>query len=132
MNFKKSRKIQAKIDMTPMVDVVFLLVVFFMVSTTFIMNPGLKIDLPKSKTADAQPQKDLILTIKPDGQIYLNRTKVTLKQLPRLLAQKVKAENKDMIIIKGDKYIKYQQLINVMDAARSVGITKINLATEKK
>lgn len=132
MNFRKPMRISARIDMTPMVDIVFLLVIFFMVTTTFILNPSLKIELPESKTADAQPAKDIIITIGADGTIWLNKDKVSLDSLPEKLKARLEQDNKDMIVIKGDKEIKYQVLIGVMDAARSVGINKINLATDKK
>jgi biopolymer transport protein ExbD len=132
MEFKKYSKLRASPDLTSAVDIVFLLVSFFLVTTTFIMNPGLRINLPVSKTADATPQKDIVITVLPDDRLYINDKPVSLKNLPDALKRKLAEENKDMIIIKGDKVIPYQQLISVMDAARSVGVSKINLSTEKR
>lgn len=132
MQFKRFSKLKYSIDITSAVDIVFLLVIFFMVSSTFIMNPGMKIELPKSKTADARPGKDIIISIREDEKIFVNSDLVSLDNLSEVLRRRVSEENKDMVIIKGHKTIRYQTLISVMDACRSIGITKINLSTEKE
>jgi biopolymer transport protein ExbD len=125
-------KLKSAVDITSAVDIVFLLVIFFMVSSTFIMNPGMKIDLPKSKTADARPGKDIVITVKPNDSIFVNSDPVRIDSLAEVLRRRVREENKDMVIIRGDRTIPYQTLIAVMDACRSIGITRINLSTEKE
>lgn len=132
MDFRRHLKVKSSVELTSAVDVVFLLVIFFMVSSTFIMNPGMKIDLPRSKTADARPGRDIVITVRGNDAIFVNADPVRLEALPDVLRRRLQEENKDMVVIRGDRTISYQTLISVMDACRSVGITRINLSTERE
>ena len=132
MNLIRNHKLRSSFDITPLVDMVFLLIIYFMVSTTFILHPGLKINLPSAKTSDAQPEKDIIITITPDSRIFVNQKEISLNSLSDEIRRKIKETNKDMVIIKGDKTIKYDLLISVMDEARIAGVNKINLSTIRK
>ena len=132
MNIRRHLKISSRIELTSAVDIIFLLVIFFMVSSTFIKELGIKVDLPSSKTADAQPTKDIVISVTRTGAIYINKQAVSLDDLPAVLARKLEEENRDMVVIKADRETSVQLLLNVMDAARGVGITRINISTDKE
>lgn len=132
MRLKSRLNIKSTLDLTPMIDIVFLLVIFFMVSTVFILNPGLKINLPEAQSSDAQPEKDIVISITRSGTVFLNENVVDIKEITSRVRSIAEDSNKDMVIIKGDGDIKYELLIKVMDKVRMAGINKINLATKKK
>jgi len=118
--------------MTPMIDIVFLLIIFFMVSSTLVKTRGIKVKVPKSVNADAESQDLIIISIKKNGTIYLNDKRTTIAKLGRELKKATIALKQDVVIIKGDKSIPYLDMIRVIDAAKMAGVEKISLATARK
>ncbi len=115
--------------MTPMIDVVFLLIIFFMVSSTFIKNKGIKISLPKSKTSQSHSDNKIVISIKQTGAIYLNDQEVISENLSEVLLNEKLKKGNDVVIIKGDKQVPYEKMIEIMDVAKKVGLERIILAT---
>ncbi|MEW6088898.1 MAG: biopolymer transporter ExbD [bacterium] len=128
---RKKRKIDAQLNVTPLVDVVLQLVLFFMVSTTFIIQTGIKITLPTTSVKEIQPIRDLVISINKNGVIYLNRDLVTLNNLPEKL-KKIGNLHEKLLIIKADKKVFHGTVVNVMDIAKSNGLNRIVIATERK
>lgn len=128
---KSKLTIKTGIELAAMVDIVFLLVTYFLINATLARNPAIKIELPKSISAETELQKRTVIHIDAKNQIYLNDKKVTLKNLPALLKATVKNKEKDYVIIKGDKNSSYQTVISVMDHVSKAGIVHFNLATDK-
>lgn len=128
---RKKRRIKAELNITPLVDVVLQLVLFFMVSTTFIMQTGIKITLPKTTVIEIQPVRDLIVSISKNGIIYLNSDRVTLKKFSERLS-KIGKLNEKMLIIKADKKVFHGTVVNIMDIAKSNGLNRIVIATERR
>ena len=85
MRFKKRLKANVRIDMTPMIDAVFLLLIFFMITSSIIKDPSININMPKAASSESQPDKDLVVTLSKDGALYLNETKILKKNLYRTL-----------------------------------------------
>ncbi|MGL5721489.1 MAG: ExbD/TolR family protein [Brevinema sp.] len=133
--FKKYRpteRIQAYISMTPMIDVVFLLLIFFMVTSTYIQTSSLNVDLPKAQTSDTSDQQNNTLVIYQNGSIEWNGSSVQWDELA-LLFRNLKAENPNAsIVIQGDQDVPYQSVVQAMDAARVSGIERLSLATVVK
>lgn len=128
---RKKRRIDAQLNVTPLVDVVLQLVLFFMVSTTFIVQSGIKITLPTTTIKEVQPIRDLVVSINKDGAIYLNRNPVTINTLPNEL-KKIGNLQEKLLIIKADKKVYHGLVVNVMDIAKTNGLNKIVIATERK
>ena len=128
---RKKRRIKAELNITPLVDVVLQLVLFFMVSTTFVMQTGIKITLPKTTVIEIQPVRDLIVSISKNGIIYLNSDRVTLKKFSERLS-KIGKLNEKMLIIKADKKVFHGTVVNIMDIAKSNGLNRIVIATERR
>lgn len=120
------------IDMTPMIDCVFQLLIFFMVTTVFAVQSGLKVDLPQAATSDAPPKKDLIITISEKGEMDLNGTPVTLDNLEKQLRIQKDIYGSKVLIIKADKKTMHGIVVDVMDAAKIVGIDQLAIATDKE
>jgi len=129
---KKSQLAEIAMDMTPMIDCVFQLLIFFMVTTVFAVQSGLKVDLPQASTSDAPPEKDLNITISEKGEMDLNGTPVTLDILEEQLRIQKDIFGSKVLIIKADKKAMHGIVVDVMDAAKIVGIDQLAIATDKE
>lgn len=124
-------KFRGSLELTPLVDVVLQLIIFFMLSSTFMVQPGIRVELPESKTTRAQEKHELTITIAADNRVYVNELHVLWSELPTVLANKVKELEKDqLLLIKCDRVVEYGQLVRVLDIAHGAGITRYGLATK--
>jgi biopolymer transport protein ExbD len=129
MRFRRRLSPEAKVDLIPMIDVVFQLVVFFMVTSTFMLTPGISLVLPTSTTAEPVIMSELVVTVVSPDEIYINRDKYGLRTFEQALTD-ISALTKDEIesvIIEGDEMITYELMITVLDLLRKRGFTGINL-----
>ena len=131
MKIKSKLNIKSGIELSSMVDIIFLLVTYFLINSTLVKNPAIKIELPKSTQAKSKIQKNLIIFVAKNNKYYLNDQLIELKKLPAELTKRIKDKEKDHIIIKGDKDANYQSIIKVMDYVHKAGITRFNLATKR-
>jgi biopolymer transport protein ExbD len=113
------------INMTPMLDIVFILLIFFIVTSTFTQNTGIVVDRPDAKTANITEQHPLIVTISAQDEIWFNQKPVTLNTLQSILRSHQPDEG---IIIVVDKETNSGLLIKVMDEIRQTGMTNIAIA----
>lgn len=130
MQFKRQPLEPADVNITPLIDVVFLLLIFFMVSTTF-PNQQISLNLPTASTAepqrDPQPQVS-VLSLFADGRILFNEQEQTsLKALEAELAQQPALE---ALLIQAESTTEHQQLVSALDLARRLGVEKVRLATQ--
>jgi len=136
MNFRVTQEEEPQLNLTPLIDVVFLLLIFFMVSTTFDKQAELSIDLPE---ADSQPVKvsktfNIEISIDGQGHYFVNQRRLKEDSLETLKKAIVltKADNKNIrVIISSDKSTPYQSFITAMDAAKQLGLEHVNLATKQ-
>jgi biopolymer transport protein ExbD len=130
MQFRKRKARSMLIDITPLIDVIFLLLIFFMISTTFITAPGIHVNLP---TATSQPkpekQKPLEITITEKNQFFLDGRAVGIPDLRDALATAPGKTEETALIIKADGKVHHQVVVEVMDAAKQAGIHKLSIAT---
>ena len=131
--FESKLKDQIDIKILPMIDVVFFLLVFFMLFTTFKTTPsGLEINLPQAKSVEQQQEdKTVKINIASNGKIFMNSKLVTTSELEENIANSVNESTETVFIIKADETVKYQQVINVMDLVRQAGGYRLTLAANK-
>jgi biopolymer transport protein ExbD len=137
MQFKKASRLDPRMDITPLIDVVLLLVIFFMLTTTFIGAPAIKVNLPTSSAKEiSKEQKEVKVTVTKDGKLYVDRATggsgdpISLKELEKLL-NKVARENRDtMVIIRADENTTHGNVVSVMDVAKNSGLNKLAIATK--
>ena len=130
MKFKRAKRTEDPPDITPMIDVVFLLLIFFMLSTTFIVKPGLNISLPKSSAEEIRKQKEEVeVSISSSGDYYLGKDKITLETLKETFINAAKTSMESVVVINADEKASHGSVVAVMDIAKEAGITKLAVAT---
>ena len=128
-NQKQPEKMEPQ--MAPMIDVVFQLLIFFMVTAVFAVTPGLDIKLPEAEEAQAPEKENLFIVVDQDGNMKLNHQTVTFANLKDKLQEKRQLlDNTTMIIIQGDERATHGQIVQIMDIARQVGVVDQIIATE--
>lgn len=134
MNFRPDRKEDnVEINLTPLIDVVFLLLIFFMVSTTFDRHAKLKVQLPEASAKMEQKQEDpIVLSIDANGKYYINDRQVVNTQLDTLKKALLKSvgDKKDVaLVLRADAKTPHQSVVRAMDAASQLGLTRLSIAT---
>ena len=130
MKFKRLLKIEkGLIDLTPMVNVFFLLFIFFLFTSSFIFQPGIKVSLPKAVTSEVMRLDNVTITVTRDDKIYLEDKEITREELvPRL---KILAKEKMGLLIKADSRAPLGRIVEIWDACRTEGVSQINIATNQ-
>lgn len=135
MKFKRQVRHETEINLTPMLDVVFLLLIFFMVSTTFTKESHLTIDLPEASTnAKATEQESLEILISSTGEYSINNKKLINQQfntLKRGLEKAMDGRSKLPTIITADAKAPHESVVKVMDAAGQLGIVNVRITTRQ-
>ncbi len=131
MRFRKEEEENFSLEMTPMIDVVFLLLIFFMVSTVFVdFNRQMDLALPTSKSSSVdETPKSLEIEMTTDKQIFFDGKKVTLANLENMLGRSAQDQNKTAII-KADKNLPYGDVIKLMGILQSAGVLDISVAVK--
>lgn len=119
-------------DMTPLIDCVFLLLIFFMVTTVFLQTKGLEVDMPADSQAEEEKKKDINVAIDQYGKIQIGGQDVVREALKDKLKQAVEEANNDNIIIQADGECAQKDVVYVVDSARQVGIEGIAFVQEKE
>jgi len=129
LKFKRHLKLdEDRLDVTPLIDVVFLLLIFFMLTSTFVLQPGIKVKLPRAITSEALREKNLVIVITAGGKIYLDNEIISLDELSAGLEKAARDER--AVLIKADQKISLGRVVEVWDLCRDVGITQVSIATE--
>jgi len=134
MQFRKKsvthEKVMVALNMTPLIDCVLQLLIFFMLTSSFVLQTGIAVDLPKARTPKLQEEQDIVITITRDNETYLNDQAVPLAQLPVALLEKLTKSEQKMVLIKPDKRVETGKLVEIMGIAKSVGVESLGIATD--
>lgn len=131
MRFAVGRRPDPVVDVTPMIDIVFQLVLFFMVSTTFVTSPGIQVDLPRSSAQTVlSDDKDIQVWVTADGAVYVNEQPVTVAELRRTFLDAARSNPNTMVVIKADGGVSHSRVVAVMDQAQAQGLTRLAIATD--
>lgn len=133
MKFKRNTKISHnfhQINIAPLVDVIFQLLIFFMLSSSFVFQSGINVQLPKAVTSEVIREENLIITITRENVMYINNVIGTMTMLKEELS---KNENRDrLILIKADRRSSLGRIIDIWDMCRELGVERINIATNQE
>ena len=131
--FKPTHKKKTSINIIPMIDVIFFLLVFFMLFTSFRSNPyGMEMQLPKAVTVTEQKQENFVVNITKDGEFFYQDENLPIAKISELAQEKYQNNNNLVVIINADSETRYSDIVTVMDSVRQVGIFNLALAAEKK
>lgn len=131
MNLRGNKKSSdLLIDLTPMIDVVFLMLIFFMVSTSFTANNSLKLDLPQSKAQAAnKDKKQVVVSINADGRLFVQDESIEDGDLRRRILNVSKGDPNMRVVLRADAEAKHKRVVYVLDTVRELGMGKVGIAT---
>ncbi|MDA0149958.1 MULTISPECIES: ExbD/TolR family protein [Vibrio] len=121
---------QANVDMTPLIDVVFILLIFFILSASFQQQNQIKVERPNSQVTDAISSVSVMVTIDDQGQVWLDNQNVEVSMLTARVKQKASQANNVSVVIDVDKSVDSGRLIQVIDKVRIAGVNNVAVATE--
>lgn len=132
---RKIRKQEVTINLTPLIDVVFLLLIFFMVTTSFTRETQIQLELPKADVEKMQSDPEIMeISIDKEGRMFLNGKSLVNSQIETLknVMTPILANNKDIpVVISADANTPYQSVVTAMDATSQLGITNLKMATQR-
>jgi len=132
MDFEGRARIHSHLDIAPLIDIVFLLLVFFMLTSTFIVPEAIELELPESNSANVTDIRPIIVSMDKKAQLSLNGERIELKQLRIAIELLLKETPTSAITLKTDAHTEVQQLLKVMDEIRLAGGSNVALATTQK
>ena len=129
MRRKRIRE-ESNLDLTPMLDIVFIMLIFFIVTTSFIKESGIEVNRPNAETAERDQKGNILVAISENNEIFIDRRKVDLRAIrPNII--RLKAENPEgSVIIQADKASQTGLLVEAMDQIRLAGVQEISIAAE--
>jgi biopolymer transport protein ExbD len=128
--FRRRGEEDAGIDMTPMLDIVFIMLIFFIVTTSFVKESGVEINRPSAATASKKERANIMIGITETGDIWIQKRRIDLRSV-RANIEKLHAENPEgSVVIQADKGAKTGTLIQVMDQVRLAGVSNVSIAAK--
>ena len=122
---------EATIDMTPMLDVVFIMLIFFIVTASFVKEAGIDVNRPDAATAVKKDRANILVAISDKGEIWINKRRIDERAVQANI-ERLHAENpQGTVVIQADKKATTETLIKVMDAARSAGVFDVSIAAQE-
>jgi biopolymer transport protein ExbD len=118
--------------LTPLIDMVFLTLIFFMLNATLSLNPAIRVDLPEAYTAQAVLQEEIVVTVSREGTVYVGKNQVTPERLSTELKKEMARLNSRRLLLQADQNLPYRRLVEIMDLARLAGIETVALVTASK
>ena len=125
MQFRTKRYIKPLINIASLVDVLFLLLIFFMVTSAFVEQPNIKLELPSTRHSEVSKIENMVLTIARDGKLFIQDRPVDKKNLEKELRRVILDTGDDVLVLKADKFVPYGVVIDIMDAVKGAGFKKI-------
>ncbi len=131
MKLLVKEKKRLSVNLTPLIDVLFILIIFFAVSSTFLEQPGIELDLPKAKSSEGHTTQKVIIYVDKDKHIFLNDNIVSMNNLIDEVKKLADIRKDKSIVIKADAAVPHGIIISIMDLLREQGIYKIVISTVK-
>ena len=129
----RKKRVRYKIEspLTPLIDIVFMLLIYFMLTTNFMVDEGIKIKLPQAKAAAPQTQQEITVYVDREGCTYLENKLIPQDQLFKRLKEMIAGQQDRLVVVKADRSVILNKAVKVMDLAKAAGAARLCLATEK-
>ncbi|MBT3355324.1 MAG: biopolymer transporter ExbD [Candidatus Scalindua sp.] len=125
MQFRIKRYIKPVINIASLVDVLFLLLIFFMVTSAFVEQPNIKLELPATRHSEVSRVERTVLTLSRDGQLFLKEKPVDKQNLEKELRRLMLDTGDEVLVLKADKMVPYGDVVDIMDYAKGAGFKKV-------
>ena len=130
VEFERRKKIRAHLDIAPLIDIVFLLLIFFMLTAHFVVVPGIEITLPAAETALPYEEEDIVIFITRDNIIYFNNQQICIDKLKAALIERLEVSQEKIVILRADERIDLGLAVQVMDIARQAEAEGLVISTK--
>lgn len=132
MKFESESKLLTAFNYSSLTDIVMLLLIFFLLTSQFVITTGVQVKLPKSETSETVNENQFIVTITKTNDIYFGSDRISLGELAEKILKTPEQHREKNLVIKADKEVPIEILIKVIDIAKSTGVNKFTIATEKE
>ncbi|GGA87126.1 biopolymer transporter ExbD [Neiella sp. HB171785] len=119
---------EAAIDMTPMLDIVFIMLIFFIVTTSFVKEAGIQVNKPKANNTSKEPSANIFIAIKENGEVHMDRRMIDVERVTANIERMLAEQPTDTVVVQADKEAKHGIVVKVMDQIKEAGIDKISIA----
>ncbi|MBU0973672.1 MAG: biopolymer transporter ExbD [Proteobacteria bacterium] len=127
----KKNTYQIQAPLTSLIDIVFLLLIYFMLTTNFIVEEGITVKLPNAKAAAPQVKQEITIIVDKEGATYIANEKISIDNLYTQIRRMIGNETDRLVVVKADKTVILNKAVKVMDIAKAAGASRLCLATEK-
>lgn len=121
---------EATLDMTPMLDIVFIMLIFFIVTTSFVKEAGIDVNRPEASQATSRPSANIFIAIRENGEVWMDRRQVDVERVAANLERLLAEQPTDMVVIQADDQARHGIVVKVMDQIKEAGISQISIAAE--
>ncbi len=128
---KKRPRYQMQAPLTSLIDIVFMLLIYFLLTTNFMVDEGIKIKLPQAKAAAPQTQQEITVYVDREGRAFLENKEVPQEMLFKRLKEMIGGQQDRLVVVKADRSVVLNKAVKVMDLAKAAGAARLCLATEK-
>jgi biopolymer transport protein ExbD len=129
---RKKQIYQMQAPLTSLIDIVFMLLIYFLLTTNFMVDEGIKIKLPQAKAAAPQTRQEITIYVDREGRAFLMNQETPLNHLFAELKQLIGGQKDRLVVIKADRAVILNHAVRVMDLAKAAGAERLCLATEKE
>jgi len=129
---KRRERKKVEIPLTPLIDIVFLLLIYFLLTTNFLVEEGIKVNLPQARASAPRIKTEIIVRVDRQGKTFFADQEVTLAALSSLLKEKIGSDGDRLVVIKADREVVLNAAVKVMDVARAAGAARLSLATDRE
>ncbi|MGA9115428.1 MAG: biopolymer transporter ExbD [Bacteroidota bacterium] len=130
MKLRQETGLLTQFSISSLTDIVMLLLIFFLLSSSFVMHPGIRVQLPRAETGEIAEESSLVISLTERGEIYLNAVRLTLEDLGPALAQALGGDAGRIVVVQADRAVSLQSAVRVIDVAKAVGATRFMIATQ--
>jgi biopolymer transport protein ExbD len=131
ITFQKRKPYEIQAPLTSLIDIVFLLLIYFLLTTNFMVDEGIKVKLPQARASAPQIQQEITVYVDKDGRAFLGDQEVPLDQLFKKLKDMIGNQKDRLVVVKADRSVILNKAVKVMDLAKAAGAERLCLATEK-
>ena len=129
---RPKKRYAVQMPITPLIDIVFMLLIYFLLTTNFMVDEGIKIKLPQARAAAPQTEETITVYVDSQGQAFLGEDEISLDQLFDRLKEKIGARQDELVVVRADRSVMLNKAVKVMDIAKAAGAGRLCLATEKE